>query len=254
MALLSSVSQALRVLDLLQGEEELGVTEVAARLGLSTSSTHRLLNTLAAAHYVRQVRAGGKYRLGPAMQGAEEASAIDHCVEVALPHMQRLRDSSGETVHVVALKGSKVKFVAAMESQQTMRVTNRAGHLLPANATAAGKLLLSLLPPAEVDRLLGTDLPSSTDLTITDLAELHAELGRTAAAGYGRNYSEAELGVAALAVPIRRPEGRVLCALTLTGPDSRFNPGHRPGVSVRERELLTQLQGCADRISAELSV
>ncbi len=251
---LSSVAQALRVLDLLRAHETLGVTDIATRLGLATSTVHRLLTTLANAHYVRQAGPGRKYRLGPVMQGSVEGAAVDHCVEAALPHMEQLRDDSAETVHLVVLQRANVKFVAAVESLQAMRVTNRAGRLLPANATAAGKLLLSMRTPDEVAALFPSRFPGPTEQTITSLDSLLAELEQTRAAGYGRNYSEAEIGVAALAVPIRRPEGRILCALTLTGPDSRFNPRHEPGQSERERELLSQLRGCARAIEADLEL
>lgn len=249
---LSSVAQALRVLDVLRDEEPLGVTEIARRVGVAPSTAHRLLATLAEAHYVRQPRPSGKYYVGHMLHGSAEIAAIEHCVQIALPHMEWLRDVSGETIHLVHLQQRQVRFVGAVESLQPMRVTNRAGRLLPANATAAGKVLLALLPAEEVASLLGDDLAAPTPRTISDLAALAAELDRVRAAGFGHQYSEVEIGVAALAVPLHRPAGDVLCALTLTGPEARFDRGGPPGAHVREAEMLGHLRAAAERIEADL--
>lgn len=257
----ASVTRALKILDLLREHETLGVTEIADAVDISSSTAHRLLQTLQAAHYVRQVRPGRKYQLGPLMESSVNGPSVDHCVEVALPLMDGLREQSGETVHVAVLQRTQIKFVAAMESHQPMRVTNRAGQLLPANATAAGKVLLAQRTDDEVRGLFAQDrtteeggqqLAARTAFTIDQLDALLRELEDTRRAGYGRQVSEAEIGVAALAVPILRPSGPVLCALTLTGPDTRM--AARPGeeASARELELLALLRSTAAAVSSAL--
>lgn len=250
-ARVSSVAQALRVLDALRAHGPLGVTEIAERVGVAPSTAHRLLGTLMDAHYVRQPRPGAKYEVGPMVQGSVEGAAIDHCVEVALPHMEALRGRSGETIHLVQLQRRNVKFIAAIESTQPMRVTNRAGRLLPAHATAAGKLLLSLQPDDAVANLFPTGLPGLTHETITKRSILQRELVTIRRAGYARNMSEAEVGVAALAVPVHRPSGTVSCALTLTGPQARFSiTGHSH--QTREEDFLVLLKDSAAAIEADL--
>lgn len=255
----TSVARALSILDLLRAHGAMGVTDVARELGIGSSTAHRLLQTLQASHYVRQVSPGRKYQLGALMEASVHGPAVDHCVEVSLPVMERLRDETGETVHVAVLQRTQIKFVAAMESHHTMRVTNRAGQLLPANATAAGKLLLSLRTEDEVRGLLDGSptsqpgrLTARTAFTVEDLDELLQEVDRARALGYGRQVSEAEIGVAALAVPISRPSGSVLCALTLTGPDTRMDA--RPGSAPSDTELglLDLLRRAAEAISAGL--
>lgn len=258
----SSVTRALKILDLLRAHESLGVTEIAGDVGISSSTAHRLLQTLQAAHYVRQVRPGRKYQLGPLMEVSVNGPSVDHCVEVALPLMDGLREQSGETVHVAVLQRTQIKFVAAMESHQPMRVTNRAGQLLPANATAAGKVLLSLRTDDEVRGIFaerhsveesGRELAARTMFTIDQFDALLQELEHTRRAGHGRQVSEAEIGVAALAVPINRPSGPVLCALTLTGPDTRMEARAGRTPSAKELELLALLRSTAEAISSALS-
>lgn len=251
---LSSVAQALRILDELRAHEPLGVTEIANRMGVAVSTAHRLLSTLVAAHYVRQPSRGGKYYVGPLLNSSAEVSAVDHCVEMALPHMERLRDLSGETIHLARLQQHNLKFVAAMESLQPMRVTNRAGRLLPAHATAAGKLLLSLREDEESSAFVADGAAVLTQQTITDADAFRAELVATRKAGYGRAISEAEIGVAALAVPVFRPAGEVVCALTLTGPLARFYQEGKideQGLS-REPEFVAGLRMTSGAITADL--
>lgn len=251
---LNSVSQALRVLELLQEHPSLGTTEIARMLDLSSSSTHRILVTMLEADFVRQTATGRKYQLGPAMSGSRNATAIEDCIEVGAPFMATLRDESGETVHLAVLRRTDTHFVAAYESHLIMRVTSRVGRRIPAHATAAGKLLLSFLSDDELRALYaGHELSRQTADSIRTFDALIEAIREARRTGYARNMLESEAGIAALAVPLRYPDGRVTCSLTLTGPDSRFNPGGGPGLSDRERELLDMLQASAQAIEAELA-
>ncbi|MGB4136173.1 MAG: IclR family transcriptional regulator C-terminal domain-containing protein, partial [Microbacterium sp.] len=200
-----------------------------------------------------QYSPGGKYFVGPLLDSAAAISAIDHCVEVALPHMEKLRDLSGETIHLARLQQSKLRFLAAMESLQPMRVTNRAGRVLPAHATAAGKLLLSSRSDEEAVAVLDGAV-ALTHRTIIDVDAFRAELAATRKAGYGRAISEAEIGVAAFAVPVFSPSGDVMCALTLTGPLPRFiQEGERETRQLsREPAFIAALRATSAAITADL--
>lgn len=252
---LSSVRQALRVLDALQDQEELGVTEIAQALECATSTAHRLVATLLEANYVMKSPQGRKYRLGPAMSGTRNAAAVTHCVEVALPHMEALRNLTGETIQLAVLQNISIKFVAAVESEQIMRVTSRVGRLMPAHATAAGKLLLSYLSEAELAARYADGLPPQvTEFSITSSDDFTSQLRLAQVNGFSQNVAEMELGVAALAVPILRPTGQVLCALTLSGPHSRFDPERLGIESSRENKLRRQLEHHAHLISGQLGI
>ncbi|MFI2565330.1 IclR family transcriptional regulator [Paenarthrobacter sp. NPDC018779] len=250
---LQSVQQALRILDSLQTRSELGITDVAKELGCAMSTAHRLISTLAEAGYVQRVTTGKKYRLGPAMLGANDASAIEHCIEKAQSHMESLRDVSGETVQLAVLHKASIRFVAGVESRNIMRVTSRVGTLMPANATASGKLLLSLRDEAELASLYADGLPAAlTTAGTTSMERFLAEVRRVREQGFGQSINEVEPGVAALAVAVKRPKGRTLCALTVSGPSSRFGANERPG-NPSGQTLLEELRAHADRISAELT-
>ncbi|MGP0222151.1 IclR family transcriptional regulator [Paenarthrobacter sp. NCHU4564] len=250
---LQSVQQALRILDTLQSRSELGVTDVARELGCAMSTAHRLISTLAEAGYVQRATTGKKYRLGPAMLGANDAAAIEHCIEKAQPHMESLRDSSGETVQLAVLHKASIRFVAGVESRNIMRVTSRVGMLMPAHATASGKLLLSLKDDAEVAQLYPDGLPLPlTPAGATSMEGVVSEVRRARVQGFGQSLNEVETGVAALAVAVNRPKGRVLCALTVSGPSARFELDGPAGTSRRDW-LLEELRTQAGRIAANLT-
>ncbi|MFJ4267566.1 IclR family transcriptional regulator [Paenarthrobacter nicotinovorans] len=248
-----SVQQALRVLDALQKKPELGITEIANELHCAMSTAHRLVTTLAEAGYVQRSTTGRKYRLGPAMLGANDAAAIEHCIEKAQTHMESLRDLSGETVQLAILQKASIRFVAGVESRNIMRVTSRVGTLMPAHATASGKLLLSMREDAELARLyhagLGEPLTTAGETSVERFLE---EVRRVRDVGFGQSVNEVEMGVAALAVAINRPKGRVLCALTVSGPSSRFGAGEGAANQTRAAHLH-ELRVHADRISHELT-
>ncbi|GAA3583319.1 IclR family transcriptional regulator [Klugiella xanthotipulae] len=250
---LQSVSQALKILELLQQHPSLGVSDISELLAVSPSTAHRLLSTLLESNFVKQEQPGRKYQLGPLMSGSRTASAVEHCIEIATPHMLTLRDTTQETVHLATLTRAHTRFVAAYESPHIMRVTSRVGRQLPAHATAAGKILLSALSDAELAELYPEgDLAQPTTGSIGTAAELRRHVAHAREVGYARNMSEAEPGVGALAVPLRHPAGGVVCSLTVTGPDARLNPTGDVRLSAHERDLLRQLSATARSIEAEL--
>jgi len=246
---LQSVSNALRLVLMLRDRTEVGVTDAARHLGVGPSTAHRLLATLQQHGFAEQTHGGRRYRLGPSMTASSDTQAIDHCAEVAHPFMQQLRDESQETVHVSVLNGARATFVAAIESPLMVRVASRVGTSIPAHASAAGKVLLAELSDEELAELYpDEELTGATRAGIRTRTALEDELRRVRADGLGRNIGESEDGLAALAVPIPRPGGRVLCSLTLTGPLARFDPG-----SPREHELCAMLRHHAGQVAKNLA-
>ena len=249
--MLKSVRQALNLLELLQHLPSLGVSDAADKLGISSSTAHRLLATMQAANFVQQTGPGRKYQLGPAMKSFRDSAAIDQLLEISAPPMVTLRDQTGETVHLATLSGTSTKFIAAFESPQLMRVISRVGRILPAHTTAAEKLLLSYLSADELTDLYpDRRLDHGTTASLQTLDDLLVELESVRQLGYGRNMAESEPGIAALAVPVTARDGQFTYALTVSGPDSRFNPERKLALSEREESLLTMLRQAARRIEA----
>lgn len=221
---LTSVRNAARVLkEFGGGEHELGVSELARRLGLGKSSTHRLLHTLAVERLLEQDPQTGMYRLSVTMHelGVQVRQAVD-LHTAANPVVEQLRNLTKETVQVAVLDGRHVVYVERRESPQTVRLFGRIGHRNHAHCTSTGKVLLAGLPREDLDALLiGWRLPRRTAHTIATHAALVADLDVVRQRGWAENVNESEIGVASVAAPIRDAQG-VVAALSVAGPIQRL--------------------------------
>ena len=121
---------------------------------------------------------------------------------------------------------------------------NWVGQHIPLHATSNGKVLLSGLDDAEVDRIV-TSLDAYTDRTVATRSRLRRELADVRARGFAVAVDELEVGLAALAAPIRNAHGDVVASLSLSGPTFRLT-------EPRIEEVLPQLRDAADEISQRL--
>src|SRR5579884_161518 len=132
------------------GRPVLGVSELGREIGLSRSTTHRYVATLATLGYLRQDHATRKYRLGPRVLDLG-FSAINSMElrEVASPHLHRLSDETGFTVNMAILDGLDIVYVercrSARAEQREIDLNLHVGARLPAYCTSLGKVLLAFL-------------------------------------------------------------------------------------------------------------
>lgn len=220
---LGSVRNAARLLkEFSVVDRELGVAELARRLGLGTSTVHRLLATLADERLLER-GPGGTYRLGLAVHelGASVAPHVG-LHEAAMPAMAGLRHATGETVQLAVLDGMDSVYVERLESPYTVRIFARVGTRLPATTTSTGKVLLAALPPAELDARLADWTPERpTPHSITDPATLRRRLREIAERGWADNREESRLGVVSVGAPIRDGAGEPVAAVSVAVPVTR---------------------------------
>lgn len=244
---IQSVQRAAAILRALGDEaDELGVGELSRRLDLHKSTVSRLLSTLEREGLVERVEPGDKYRLG--FEFARLAGRVPHFGDVrraALSLLHELAASSNETVHLAVRDGDQVINVEQISSTHLVRDTNWVGRRTPFHCVANGKALLAFLPEKEVKRLLAGRLKPFTPRTITNKAALWAELARVRKRGYAEARGEIEEGLNAVAAPVFDAEGRVVAAVSVSGPAYRLKPA-------RMRALGELTKACARQISARL--
>lgn len=223
---LASVRNAARLLrEFGRGEPQLGVSDLARRLGIAKSTAHRIVHTLTAEGLLERVPATGRYRLSVAMQvlgaSAQGASLLHGA---ATPVLDQLRNLTKETVQLAILDGREVVYVERRESPHTVRLFGRIGNRAPVHCTGTGKLLIAFLPPDELDRRLeGIRLVRRTPYTITSVEALRADLDRIRVRGWAENVNESEMGIASISAPIRDRAGTVVAAVSVAGPVQRVN-------------------------------
>ena len=220
----ATYQSAERVLALLtsfdDARTELGVSELAASIGVHKSTASRLAAVLERAGLL--ARYGRRYRLGLQVirLGMLALRSYD-LVEAMQPAMDALAAQTGETINLAVPDGDGILNVAEVRS--TFIVSCSAGwtgrRTMP-HAVANGKVLLAYgaIPlPTRLDRY--------TERTVTSAEDLLAELAEVRRSGYATAAGELEAGLVAVAAPVFDSAGGCVAALSVSGPDFRLSPG-----------------------------
>ena len=240
-----SVDRALSILEILARSGECGVTEIAAALAVHKSTAFRLVTTLEQHGLVEQVEGRGKYRLGVGLlRLAGATSARLDVVQEARPLCKQLAAATGETVNLAPLSGNSALYLDQVAGSSALQTHNWVGQHIPLHATSNGKVLMAWLGTAELGDLLGR-LPSYTDQTITNKAALRKQLEVVREQGYAVAVDELEVGLTAIATPVRNAHGDVICSMSVSGPTFRLPPE-------RVEEVLPLLIEAADELSHRL--
>jgi DNA-binding IclR family transcriptional regulator len=222
-----SVDRAITVLEILARRGEAGVSEVAAEIDVHKSTAFRLLGALETRGLVEQVGDRGKYRLGVGL--IPLAGAVSDRLDVTRQGRQvceRLAAELGETVNVAVLQEQWAVNVDQARGPSSVSVHNWVGQLTPLHCTSSGKVLLAFRDP----RPSLTALRRYTPDTVTDPAVLDAELEVARATGIARAREEYEVGLNAVAAPVRDRFGVVIAAVSVSGPSYRLTPARMDAV------------------------
>jgi DNA-binding IclR family transcriptional regulator len=239
-----SVDRAVSVLEILAQRGEAGVSEVAAEIDVHKSTAFRLLGALEARGLVEQATERGKYRLGFGI--VRLAGAITGRIDITQqgrPVCERLAEEIGETVNIAVMQERYAINLYQVRGQSAVTAHNWVGQLTPLHATSSGKIMLAHLPAKERAALLTeTGLKKLTPHTISAKAKLEKNLAEARERGYAWTLEELEIGLHAMAAPIRDREGQVIASISASGPSYRFT-------EERMHELAPVLVKGAEEIS-----
>jgi DNA-binding IclR family transcriptional regulator len=246
---IQSIERAAAILRLLSGRNRrLGVVQLAGELDLPKATVHGILRTLKDVGFVEQDPESGKYQLGAALLHMGSTYLDGNELRTrALNWSDSLAARSGESVRIGTLHEGQVLVVHHVFRPDDSRQALEVGGLVPAHATAMGKVLLAYLEPGRVrDLVARRPLERFTRTTVTDLDLLLDQLREVARRGYAVSDAEWEPGLRSLAAPVRTRDGRVVAAVCVIVV--------RADVTTRamERDLLPALLETASAISAEL--
>ncbi len=246
-----SVDRALTMLELLAADGRLGVTELAGLIGVHKSTASRLLGTLEAHGLVEQLPDRGRYQLGVGVLRLAGATRgrLD-LVRESRPITTVLAAELDETINVVIVSGREALYLDQVAGSSAIQIHNWVGRRNPMHATANGRVLLAHLSPPEtraiLEAALGSDgrLPQLTPTTMVGVAALLTELGKISDQGYAVVRDELEIGLTAVAAPIRGASGDVIASLSASGPTFR--------VADRVPDLVTAVVGAAGQVSKRM--
>jgi DNA-binding IclR family transcriptional regulator len=206
--------------------------QVGLALGMSRTTTYRLLMTLASRGYVVST-SRGQFRLGPELLRLSQR-LLEHLdlPEIARPDLLRAGELSNETCYLALLDGTSVLYVDLAESKQAVRLRATTGTRGPLHCTSLGKAVLAFLPEDEQLSLIDTlDLFPRTPNTITTKTALLENLRDIRARGYSIDEIENEEGVRCVGAPILNHLGRPIAAMSIAGPAYRVTQEHVPALA-----------------------
>lgn len=232
--LIQSVSHAIDVLEEFKGnQEELGVTDLSKKLKLHKNNIFRILATLEARGYIEQNKSTENYRLGiKCLQLGQSYIKQMGLVRQAKPILERVSKETGETSYISFMRGSGVVYLDSVESSKTVRVISRVGLTLPPYCTASGKVHLAYLTEEERERVLPEELRPFTKHTITERERLVQDLEQIKERGWAIDNEEYEDEVRCVAAPVFDYTGKLVGALSISGPSFRLGEEEVPLVIV----------------------
>lgn len=218
-----SVDRAVSVLEILAHAGEAGVTEIAVELGVHKSTAFRLVSALEQRGLVEQHTDRGKYRLGVGLlRLAAATTARLDLVQESRALCRALALETGETVNVTVLSDDAALYVDQIAGSSALQPHNWVGQRIPLHATSNGKVLLSAMSDTEAARVVGRKPRTFTERTVTSSVELVNQLAAVRASGYAVAVDELEVGLTAVAAPVRNAHGDVVASLSVSGPSFRL--------------------------------
>lgn len=228
-----------------QGEASLAT--LGKMLPIPHSTIHRILASLVQLGYVEQNQQNGYYRLGLKILTLSNTilEKLD-LRKVGKKYLKELMQETGETANLVVLDGDEVVYIEKVESNAAVRFFSLIGRRAPVHTTGAGKILLSeMAQPDIIDILQRRGMPKLTSHSITSLPKFLDELAKVRKQGFALDDEECEIGARCIAAPVRNHKGRIIAAVSISAPVSRFS-------LERVKELTPIVKEIALKLSKEL--
>lgn len=213
------------VVEYLAEQESAGLMEIAGAMELNKSTAHRILTSLQYLGYVRQ-NEDGKYAL--TMKIVELSGKVMSRVDVIAlvrPHLRRLMEITGETVHFVKRDGNEAVYIDKVESHQNViQMVSHIGSRIPLFCSGVGKAMAATFDQDDVRQLWkNSEIVKLTPHTITDYIDFEETLAKVRRDGYALDDEENELGVRCVAADLSAPGKEAEYALSISAPVSRMD-------------------------------
>lgn len=231
-----------------ENNQQLQLTEIAKRTGLSRATARRFLLTLEELGYVRTD--GRNFALTPSILelGFSYLSGLG-LPQIAQPHLEWISKEIHESASVAILDGSDIVYVARVTARKIMTVAIAIGTRFPAHTTSLGRAILAFSPEELVESVIAnSQFVALTPLTIKDPVLLRKELQKVREQGWALVDSELEYGVRSISVPLRAPDGTVVGAVNTSTTPGQLSPQQTV------EKFLPALQEAAARIEHDYSL
>ncbi len=199
-------------------------TEILGKSDQPRGTLHRQLTNLVEEGLLN-IRPDMSYELGyNLLKFAASAWAGNEFRLIAEPHLSRLHELTGETVHLGVLRDGQVIYLDKVEGTQSVRMYSQIGNASPLYCTGVGKAAISVLPQAEMEKCIASTIfHKYTDHTLKNADELRTEIEQIKLSGNAYDREEHEIGIRCVAAPIYSPNRTFVAGVSVTGPAYRVS-------------------------------
>ncbi|MBE3569103.1 MAG: IclR family transcriptional regulator [Bacillales bacterium] len=243
----TSLDNALKLLDLFSMDvSELGVTEIANKLGIAKSTAHRLLITLESEGFVMKNRETNRYHLGvPLLALGNLVSSRLKILEIGRPIIQQLVEKTGESAHIAILKNGEVFYLCKVDCKHPVEMLTHIGRKNPPHCTSAGKVIFAYKSKDFIENYIKEHgLHPYTPNTITHPEEFLRVLKQIKQQGYAISKEELHEGITSIAAPIT-VNHQVAASVSIVGSIKRIH-------SSNYHSMTKAVIQAADQISQKL--
>ena len=242
-----SVARAAEIIRCFRHAPELGISEIAAEMGLNKSTVFGLVNTLTQYGYLEQVESSKKYRLGITLfeLGNLVLSRIDIRTEARETCMPLTGKFPG-IIHIATHSEGEVIYIDKLNQGNSLITASNIGMRAPMHCTGVGKAMLAFLPEEyRTAHIWNKPLKKFTHHTIIRKDALRRELEKVREQGWAMDREEIEPGLSCIAVPVVNSTGTAEIAISISFPYGRIE-------NVDIEEVKGELLACSKQLSARL--
>ena len=196
----------------LESEEPVALTDLASAAGLPKSTASRLVSALERRGLIEQDGERGRLRPGPAILRVAERGMLErNIVEVSRPALDALAQATGETINLAVPGPDGVEHIAQVDSRHFLGAGQWLGRSVGYEHSANGRVF------AAFGRAPATAAGPAGAATDRELQAVRRD-------GFATSIDELEIGLSAMAAPVRGARGEVIAALSISGPTLRMTP------------------------------
>jgi len=223
---------------------EVGLSQLALLTGIAKPTVYRLASELVRHGMLRRGQYG--YGLGfHLFELGQQVPISRRLRDTALPVMSELLEATHEIVQLAVLHGSEVVCLEKLTPRQSIKAPSEVGARLPAYCSGVGKAILAFSDEGNIEAVLAAPMPKVTAATITVPARFRRELEAVRQRGIAYDRGEGTPGIACVAAPILKYDGRAVAAISITGPAQRLRVVRFEAAVRTAAETISRLLGPA---------
>lgn len=239
----STVLKAFDILNCFEsGEQELGIKELAARVGMPPSSLYHIVSSMEYIGLVYQNQENKKYRVGPQyLELARKSDCMERYKQRAVKYMKKLQQETGENVNLAIDSGEDIILIHKEECAHMLRPNFQLHTPFRSYKTGLGMVMLAEKSAAALEWIYQKNR-EDIGMSWAEFREAVRQVKREGLAFDNQLFCA---GLRCLAAPVRGPGGQVLFAVSVSAPANRMGEDNC-------RRIRTLLLQYAEIMSAEI--